>query len=91
MGNFKLVYYRKKEIKESLAKCEEINIEKGIKFLKKNFDKKKLWIDNHFNAVGFPKVFYITYHGYAKYFTSWALSRYRNLKEGNKTNRILGL
>ena len=52
---------------------------------------KKLWIDNHFNAVGFPKVFYITYHGYDKYFTSWALSRYRNLKEGNKSNRILGL
>ena len=78
----------------SLFITEKINdpsIEKGIKFLKKNFDKKKLWIDNHFNAVGFPKVFYITYHGYAKYFTSWALSRYRNLKEGNKTNRILGL
>ena len=78
----------------SLFITEKINdpsIERGIKFLKKNFDKKKLWIDNHFNAVGFPKVFYITYHGYAKYFTSWALSRYRNLKEGNKTKRILGL
>ena len=78
----------------SLLITEKINdpsIEKGVKFLKKNFDKKKLWVDNHFNAVGFPKVFYITYHGYAKYFTNWALSRYKNLKEGNKTNRILGL
>ena len=78
----------------SLLIKEKINdpsIEKGVKFLKKNFDKKKLWVDNHFNAVGFPKVFYITYHGYAKYFTNWALSRYKNLKEGNKTNRILGL
>ena len=72
-------------------KIHDPSIEKGVKFLKKNFDKKKLWVDNHFNAVGFPKVFYITYHGYAKYFTNWALSRYKNLKEGNKTNRILGL
>ena len=53
--------------------------------------KKNLWKDEHFNAVGFPKVFYITYHGYAKYFTNLALSRYQNLKKGNKTNRIFGL
>ena len=72
-------------------KINEISIEKGVKFLKKNFDKKKLWTDHHFNAVGFPKVFYITYHGYAKYFTNLALSRYHNLKKGDKTNRILGL
>ena len=57
----------------------------------KNFNKKTLWKEDYFNAVGFPKVFYITYHGYAKYFTNWALSRYQNLKKGNKTNRILGL
>ncbi len=78
----------------TLLITEDINepcIGKGIKFLKKNFHKKKLWVDNNFNAVGFPKVFYITYHGYAKYFTNWALSRYRNIKNGNKTNRILGL
>ena len=72
-------------------KIDNKNIVNGINFLKKNFDKKKLWTDHNFNAVGFPKVFYITYHGYAKYFTNWALSRYQNLKSGNKTNIILGL
>ena len=50
-----------------------------------------VWKENHFNAVGFPKVFYITYHGYSKYFPNWALSRYQNLKKGKKSNRILGL
>ena len=78
----------------SLLLTEKINdpsIKKGINFLKKNFDKNELWKDHHFNAVGFPKVFYITYHGYAKYFTSWALSRYQNLKKGKKNNRVLGL
>jgi squalene-hopene/tetraprenyl-beta-curcumene cyclase len=72
-------------------KIDNKHIVNGINFLKKNFDKKKLWTDHNFNAVGFPKVFYITYHGYAKYFTNWALSRYQNLKSGNKTNIILGL
>ena len=64
---------------------------KSIFWIKKTFNKKELRIDKRFIAVGFPKVFYITYHGYAKYFSNWALSRYENLKKGNKSNRILGL
>ena len=75
----------------TLEKNNEPSIERGVEFLKKSFNKKNLWKDEHFNAVGFPKVFYITYHGYAKYFTNLALSRYQNLKKGNKTNRIFGL
>ena len=70
---------------------DDPHIVKGIEFLKKKFNKKFLWKDDHFNAVGFPKVFYITYHGYAKYFSNWALSRYDNLKKGKKINRVLGL
>ena len=78
----------------SLLTTKDINdtsVKRGVEFLTKTFNKKKLWVDDHFNAVGFPKVFYITYHGYAKYFTNWALSRYQNLKEGKKSNKILGL
>ncbi|RKZ43355.1 MAG: hypothetical protein DRQ58_12680, partial [Gammaproteobacteria bacterium] len=29
----------------------------------------------------FPRVFYLKYHGYTKYFPLWALARYNNLKE----------
>ena len=78
----------------SLLTTENINdpsIKNGIKFLKENFKKKKMWIDNSFNAVGFPRVFYITYHGYAKYFPCWALSRYQNIKKNKRTNQNLGL
>ena len=75
----------------TLEKINEPSIERGVEFLKKNFNKKNLWKDEHFNAVGFHNVFYITYHGYAKYFTNLAHSRYQNLKKGNKTNRIFGL
>ena len=29
---------------------------------------------------GFPRVFYLKYHGYSKYFPFWALARYRTLR-----------
>jgi len=39
-----------------------------------------LWRDETFTAPGFPRVFYLKYHGYQKYFPLWALARYRNLR-----------
>src|SRR5262249_48901748 len=41
-----------------------------------------LWKEERFTATGFPRVFYLRYHGYAKFFPLWAMARYRNLKEG---------
>lgn len=35
------------------------------------------WHDPYFNAPGFPRVFYLIYHGYSSYFPLWALARYR--------------
>ncbi|MBQ5478770.1 MAG: hypothetical protein IIT66_00975, partial [Acetobacter sp.] len=39
------------------------------------------------NAVGFPRVFYLHYHGYRQYFSLMALARYRNLGLSN-TRRV---
>jgi len=36
-----------------------------------------LWHEPWFTAPGFPRVFYLKYHGYSKYFPLWALNRYR--------------
>ena len=36
-----------------------------------------------YTAVGFPKVFYLKYHGYAAYFPTLALGRYGRLMRGN--------
>jgi squalene-hopene/tetraprenyl-beta-curcumene cyclase len=41
------------------------------------------WREPWFTAVGFPRVFYLRYHGYAAFFPLWALARYRNLKASN--------
>jgi squalene-hopene/tetraprenyl-beta-curcumene cyclase len=38
-----------------------------------------LWYHPSFNAPGFPRVFFLKYHGYTAYFPLWALTRYRQL------------
>ena len=38
-----------------------------------------LWYTPLYNAPGFPRVFYLKYHGYTAYFPLWALVRYRQL------------
>ena len=35
----------------------------------------------------FPKVFYLKYHGYSKYFPLLALSKYKNLVKSNSQNQ----
>ncbi len=49
------------------------------------------WEEEHFNAVGFPRVFYLKYHGYAAYFPLWALARYRNLRSKNLRRPQFGM
>jgi squalene-hopene/tetraprenyl-beta-curcumene cyclase len=39
-----------------------------------------LWDEPHHTATGFERVFYLRYHGYARYFPLWALARYRTLR-----------
>jgi len=41
------------------------------------------WKEPWFTAVGFPRVFYLRYHGYAAIFPLQALARYRDLKASN--------
>jgi squalene-hopene/tetraprenyl-beta-curcumene cyclase len=51
----------------------------GIEYLLRTQQADGLWSDPHFTAPGFPRVFYLKYHGYCAYFPLWALSSYRNL------------
>ena len=56
---------------------------RGIKYLADNQGADGIWNEERYTATGFPRVFYLRYHGYAKFFPLWALARYRNLKSGN--------
>lgn len=54
-------------------------VTRGVEYLLRRQGQDGSWDDPWFNAPGFPKVFFLKYHGYATYFPLWALARYRNL------------
>jgi squalene-hopene/tetraprenyl-beta-curcumene cyclase len=53
-------------------------VKAGINFILHNQQADGVWNDKCFTAPGFPKVFYLKYHGYDKFFPLWALARFRN-------------
>ncbi|MDR5754583.1 MULTISPECIES: squalene--hopene cyclase [unclassified Caballeronia] len=58
-------------------------VARGVAYLQSTQREHGLWDETRFTATGFPRVFYLRYHGYRKFFPLWALARYRNLtREG---------
>jgi squalene-hopene/tetraprenyl-beta-curcumene cyclase len=55
-------------------------VQRGVEYLLRTQQADGLWKDDWFTSPGFPRVFYLKYHGYTKYFPLWALARYRNLR-----------
>jgi squalene-hopene/tetraprenyl-beta-curcumene cyclase len=64
-------------------------VARGMECLKSTQNEKGLWDEQRYTATGFPRVFYLRYHGYSKFFPLWALARYRNLKSTN--SRVVGV
>src|SRR5712691_2014418 len=58
-------------------------VDRGVAYLCASQGSDGSWPEERFTATGFPRVFYLRYHGYRKFFPLWALARYRNLKKGN--------
>ena len=48
------------------------------------------WTELPYTAVGFPRVFYLRYHGYRLFFPLLALARFRNLQRGNSRRVTFG-
>jgi squalene-hopene/tetraprenyl-beta-curcumene cyclase len=63
----------------------------GIRFLARTQGEDGLWKEERFTATGFPRVFFLRYHGYSKYFPLWAMARYRNLREGKPQPVRMGM
>jgi squalene-hopene/tetraprenyl-beta-curcumene cyclase len=59
------------------------SVERGVAYLAGAQGDDGLWNEERYTATGFPRVFYLRYHGYSKFFPLWALARYRALKSGN--------
>src|SRR2546425_5581494 len=49
-------------------------VRRGIEYLLRTQRADGLWSDPSFTAPGFPRVFYLRYHGYCAYFPLWALA-----------------
>jgi squalene-hopene/tetraprenyl-beta-curcumene cyclase len=56
---------------------------RGIAWLTAMQQANGEWTEEPYTAVGFPRVFYLRYHGYKLYFPLLALARYRNLRHSN--------
>ena len=57
-----------------------ISVVRGVNYLLRHQNAQGYWPERHFTGTGFPRVFYLRYHGYSHYFPLWALSMYRSLK-----------
>jgi squalene-hopene/tetraprenyl-beta-curcumene cyclase len=65
--------------------------QRGIAWLQQTQGEDGLWEERHYSGGGFPRVFYLRYHGYRKYFPLWAMARYRNLKRSNSREVEYGM
>ncbi|UFN48018.1 squalene--hopene cyclase [Roseomonas sp. OT10] len=66
-------------------------VRRGVAWLQQHQDADGLWSQEAYTGGGFPRVFYLRYHGYPKFFPLWALARYRNLRRGNAARPAHGM
>jgi len=66
-------------------------VARGVRYLTQTQGADGFWDEECFTATGFPRVFYLRYHGYRKFFPLWALARYRNLQTGGDTRVPFGM
>ena len=73
------------------GEVESEAVKRGVEYLLAAPRQGDRWDEDWYTAVGFPRVFYLRYHGYAAYFPLWALARYRNLTMGNAASVMYGM
>lgn len=67
------------------------SVGQGIEWLRIAQARDGLWSEDHYTGGGFPRVFYLRYHGYPIYFPLWAMARYRNLKRSTTGRVTVGM
>jgi len=73
----------------AVGEINSVNVERGVHYLLRNQETNGAWKESLYSGTGFPRVFYLRYHGYSHYFPLWALSVYRNVKQGKPTRQEL--
>ncbi len=70
---------------------EQPAVERGINYLLSTQGSDGFWNEPRHTGIGFPRVLYLRYHGYPKFFPLWALARYRNLENANARSVSFGM
>ncbi|HLY81049.1 MAG TPA: prenyltransferase/squalene oxidase repeat-containing protein, partial [Caulobacteraceae bacterium] len=73
------------------GETEHPSVAKGVAWLREHQGDDGFWGEDHYTGGGFPRVFYLRYHGYSKFFPLWALARYRNLTRSNERRVAFGM
>jgi squalene-hopene/tetraprenyl-beta-curcumene cyclase len=73
------------------GQVENPAVARGITYLIDRQDQDGNWDEPWYTAVGFPRVFYLRYHGYRAFFPLWALARYRRLRLEGSRRVMFGL
>jgi len=73
------------------GEADSDSVKKGVEWLLKNQKEDGSWDEAYYTAVGFPRVFYLRYHGYKAFFPQWALARYKRIQSGNGEAVLYGM
>ena len=75
----------------AVGEADNPAVTRGINYLSRTQGADGFWNEERYTATGFPRVFYLRYHGYPKFFPLWAMARYRNLKRSNTKQVAFGM
>lgn len=73
----------------SIGEFESESVERALHYLMRNQETKGDWEESLYSGTGFPRVFYLRYHGYSHYFPLWAIAVYKRMKNGVATQQEL--
>ncbi|NDV23796.1 squalene--hopene cyclase [Desulfovibrio sp. JC022] len=64
-------------------------VSRGVRYLLENQKDDGSWDETLYTGTGFPRVFYLRYHGYSQYFPMWALGVYKRFVADEDTKQIM--
>ena len=66
----------------AVKEVDNLAVRRGVQYLVEEQNRAGGWDERYFTGTGFPRVFYLRYHGYSQYFPLWALGVYERLSSG---------
>ena len=69
----------------AVGEAHSPNVRRGIDYLLATQNEAGEWDEFLYTGTGFPRVFYLRYHGYSRIFPLTALSTYQRIVEGSGT------